>query len=100
MTVEGPASGCVCADEIAHPLGRLDEESVLVWRELTVAIFQLTPKSVQMNGVLHHGVVDENEAHTLTQFQMDSPSLRKLIAVKTPDEPLLLPGVAKNHYPS
>jgi hypothetical protein len=39
MTVEGPASGCVCADEIAHPLGRLDEESVLVWRKLTATIF-------------------------------------------------------------
>jgi hypothetical protein len=39
MTVESPASGCVGADEITHPFGRLDDDGVLVWRELTAAIF-------------------------------------------------------------
>ncbi len=81
MAVESPASGCVCADEIAQPLGRFDDERVLVGRQLTVAIFQLTPKSMQMNRVLHHRVVDENEAHTLAEFQMDWLSLRQLAPV-------------------
>jgi hypothetical protein len=85
MAVESPASGCVCTDEVAHTLGGLDDEGVLVWRELTTAIFQLTPKSVQMNRVLHHRVVDQNEAHTLTEFQMDWLSLRKLTPVEAPD---------------
>src|SRR5882762_8808839 len=100
MTVESPASGCVCTDEISHPLGRFDDDGVLVWRELTAAIFQLTPKSVQMNRVLHHGVVDQNEAHTLTEFQMDWLSLRKLIPVEAPDKPLHIAGEVKNDFAS
>src|ERR1700730_14949754 len=100
MAVESPASGCVSADEIDHPLGRLDDEVVLVWRELATAIFQLTPKSVQMNRVLHHGVVDQNEAHTLTEFQMDWLSLRKLTPVEAPDEPLHIAGEVKNNFTS
>src|SRR5260370_18431088 len=100
MTVESPASGCVCADQVTHPLGRLDEESVLVWRELTAAIFQLTPNSVQMNRVLHHGVVDQNEAHTLTEFQMDWLSLRKLIRVEAPDVPPPIAAEVKNDFAS
>src|SRR6266852_5323636 len=100
MTVESPASGSVRADEIAHPLGRLDDESVLVWRELTTAILQLTPKSVQMNRVLHHRVVDQNEPDTLTEFQMDWLSLRKLTPVEAPDEPLHIAGEVKNDFAS
>src|SRR5882724_11784793 len=100
MTVESPASACVCADEITHPLGRLDDEGVLVWRELTAAIFQLTPNSVQMNRVLHHRVVDQDEAHTLTEFQMDWFSLGKLIRVEAPDEPLHIAGEVKNDFAS
>jgi len=53
-----PSVRCVCTDEIAHSLGRLDDGCVLVWSELTAAIFQLTPQSMQMNGMLHHRVVD------------------------------------------
>src|SRR2546425_7556634 len=100
MTVESPAPGCVCADEITHPLGRLDDDGVLVWRELTAAIFQLTPKSVQMNRMLHHRVVDQHEAYTLTEFQMDWLSLRKLIAVEAPNEPLHVAGEVKNDFAS
>src|SRR6266851_8675699 len=100
MTVESPASGCVCADQVTHPLGRLDEESVLVWRELTAAIFQLTPKSVQMNRVLHHGVVDQNEAHTLAEFQTDWLSLRQLAPVEAPDKPLHVAREVENDFAS
>src|SRR5882762_4993513 len=100
MTVESPASGCICADEITHPFGRFDDDGVLVWRELTAAIFQLTPNSVQMNRVLHHRVVDQNEAHPLTEFQMDWLSLRKLIRVEAPDVPLHIAGEVKNDLAS
>src|SRR5258708_38501106 len=100
MAVESPASGCVCADHVCHPLGRLDDDGVLVGSELTAAIFQLTPKSMQMNRVLHHGVVDQNEAHALTEFQMDGLSLRKLWPVEAPDEPLHIAGEVKNDFTS
>src|SRR5260370_42713815 len=100
MTVESPASGCVCADQVCHPLGRLDDDGVLVGSELTAAILQLTPKSMQMNRVLHHGVVDQNEAHALTEFQMDGLSLRKLLPVEAPDEPLHIAGEGKDDFAS
>src|SRR5260370_27667355 len=100
MTVERPAYGCVCAHEIGHSLGWLDDERVLVWRELTAVIFQFTPESVQMNRVLHHRVVDQHEAHTLAEFQMDWLSLRKLIPVEAPDEPLHIAGEVKNDVAS
>src|SRR5580692_2716625 len=98
MAVESPASGCVCADQVSHALGRLDDERVLVRRELTAAIFQLTPKSVQVNGVLHHRVVYENEAHTFTEFQMDGLSLRKLTPIEAPDESHHIAGEVKNDF--
>src|ERR1700681_1334022 len=100
MTVECTASGCVRTHEISHPLGGFDDDGVLVWRELTAAIFQLTPNSMQMNRVLHHRVVDQNEAHALTEFQMDWLSLRKLIRVEAPDEPLHVAGEVKNDFAS
>src|SRR5260370_37037845 len=53
-----------------------------------------------MNRVLHHGVVDQNEAHTLAKFQMDWLSLRKLIRVETPDEPHHIAGEVKNDFAS
>src|SRR5438270_9844601 len=98
--MESPASGCVRADQITHPLGRLDDERVLVGRELTVAIFQLTPKSVQMNRVLHHSVVDENEPHALAEFQMDWLSLRQLASVEAPDEALHIAGEVEDDFAS
>src|SRR5258708_6210586 len=98
MTVESPASGRVCADQVSHPLGRLDDEGVLVWSELTAPIFQLTPEPMQLNGMLHHRVVDQNEAHTLTEFQMDGLSLRKFTPVEAPDEPLHIAGEVKNDF--
>src|SRR5260370_37921440 len=100
MTVKSPVSGCVCADEITDSLGWLDEDGVLVGRELTAAILQLTPNSVQMNRVLHHGVVDQNEAHTLTEFQMDWLSLRKLVRVEAPHVPHHIAGEVKNDFAS
>src|SRR5258708_15612625 len=100
MAVESPTSGCVCADQVSHPLGRLDDERVLVRSELATAIFQFTPKSVQMHRVLHHRVVDQNEAHALTQFQVDWLGLRKLTPVEAPDEPLHIAGEVKNDFAS
>src|SRR6202008_5167302 len=68
--------------------------------ELTVAIFQLTPESVEMNRVLHHRVVDENEAHTLAEFQMDWLSLRQLAPVEAPDKPLHIAGEVEDDLAS
>jgi hypothetical protein len=73
---------------------------VLVWSELATSIFQFTPKSVQMHRVLHHRVVDQNEAHALTQVQVDWFGLRKLTPVEAPDEPLHIAGEAKNDFAS
>src|SRR5690348_6003170 len=100
MAVESPASGRVRADQVSHSLGRLDDESVFVGSELTVAIFQLAPKSMQMNGVLHHGVIDQHEADTFTEFQMNRLGLRKLTRIEAPDEPLHTAGEVKNNFAS
>src|ERR1700747_2826789 len=100
MTVESPASGRVCADQVSHPLGRLDDEGVLVWSELTAPIFQFTPEAMQGNGMLHHSVVDHNAPPTLTEFQMDGLSLRKFTPVEAPDEPLHIAGEVKNDFAS
>src|SRR5258708_993247 len=100
MTVESPASGCVCADHVCHPLGRLDDDGVLVGSELTAAIFQLTPKTMKKNRVVHHGVVEQNEAHALTEFQMDGLSLRKLLPVEAPDYPPHIAGEGKKDFAS
>jgi len=98
--MESPTSGCVSADQVSHPLGRLEDEAVLVGSELTAVIFQFTPKSVQMHRVLHHRVIDDNEAHALTQFQVDWLGLRKLTTVETPGEPLHIAGEMKDDFAS
>jgi tetrahydromethanopterin S-methyltransferase subunit E len=58
MTMESPVPGCICANQIADALGGLDDESVLVGRELTAAIFQLAPQCMHVHRMFHHGVVD------------------------------------------
>ncbi len=75
--MEGPSPGRVRAHQITHPLRRLDGDGVLVRRELSVPILQLTPQPMQMNRMVHHRVIDQNEAHPLPEFQFDGLGIRK-----------------------
>src|SRR5215831_19338997 len=92
MAVIGPAPGGVGADQIAQLLPGLDIDGVLVGSKLAVPILELAPESVQMDRVLHHRVVDEHEAHPVTEFELDRPGLGEFLAVEAPDEALHVPG--------
>src|SRR4051794_40944868 len=92
MAVIGPAPGLIRRHEIAQPLTRLDEDRVLIGAVVALAVLKLAPQPVQMDRMLHHGVVDEHEAYALILCEMDGRSLGKFLAVKAPDEALHIAG--------
>src|SRR5579875_3549966 len=71
VAVISPLTRRVGADQIAKPFARLDIDRVFVRAPLAVAVFQLTPEPVEMDRMLHHGVVYEDDAYPFSQLQPD-----------------------------
>src|SRR5665213_848114 len=42
---------------------------------------------MQMEGMFHHGVIDDDETYALSERYVNGTSFRKLLAVKTPYPP-------------
>ena len=88
----GPAAGLVGSHEVAELLARLDIDRVLVGTVGTAAVFELAPQAVQMDRVLHHGIIDQHEAHPLAALKHNRLGFRELLAVEAPDETLHVAG--------
>ena len=52
--------------------------------EITVFIFQIAPHTMQVNGVSHHGIVDQRDPEPLTVFQQTGAASIPLKAIITP----------------
>ena len=61
----GPTPGLICGDEIGEPFARLHQNGVLVGSIIALAVIELAPETVQMDGMLHHAVIDEHETDAL-----------------------------------
>src|SRR6185437_14334507 len=92
MAVKRPAAWLIGGDDEADCLPRLDVDGVLTGPVLAFAVFELAPKPMQMDGMLHHRVVDEREADPLAMFEFDRLGFREFLAVEPPDEALHVPG--------
>src|SRR5260370_2927097 len=92
MAVVRPAARYVGGDEIAQPFAWLDVDRVLVGAVLTMPVLDLAPQPVQMDRVLHHRIVDQHEAHSLTALERNGLGFREFLAVKSPDETLHIAG--------
>jgi hypothetical protein len=65
---------------------------VLVGTEFALPVVELTPQSMQMDRVFHHGVVDEHKAHTFAALELDWFGFRKFPSVEAPDKALHVAG--------
>src|SRR6266481_5815241 len=92
MAVIRPSARRIGADKVAQPLTPFDIERVLVRTKLAVAIFELAPQPVQMNRMLHHRVVDQNEPHSLSELQFNRLSAGEFHSVESPDKSLHVAG--------
>ncbi|MNP86990.1 hypothetical protein D3C76_1875800 [compost metagenome] len=52
--------------------------------EVTVLVLQVAPHAVEMDGVSHHGVVDQSEAKTLAILEAQGLCIRELNPIKRP----------------
>lgn len=85
VAVERPAALGVCGDQRRHALAGLHIQGVFARNQFTLAVFQLHPHAVEVNGVLHHGVVDEDEAQPLIFHKVNRAGhFAKLFAIKRP----------------
>ncbi len=92
MAVERPVAGRISGEDEAGALGGLDGEGVLQRQAARLAVFQLDQKSMQVDRVLHHGVVDQDDADGLVEGDADRRGLGELEAVKAPGPTLHIAG--------
>src|SRR5690606_24612905 len=83
VAMECPAAECVGAYQVAEHLAGLDADGVLA-QQLPVAELDVAPHAVQVDGVVHHGVVDQVDAYALAVAQMQRLGIGKLDAVEAP----------------
>ena len=82
MTVVGPLAARIGADPIGQALRGLRNRVLAL--EGAVGRFQIAPEPVQVDGVGHHGVVDQHEAHALAMLEHDGLGVGELHAVDRP----------------
>src|SRR3546814_5850010 len=63
-------------------------DGVLAHLGLTVGTFQFAPHAVQVNRVIHHGVVDQHNAQSLAGAKMNRFRVGKFQAIEPPDKAL------------
>src|SRR6516225_1100447 len=98
MAMKGPAPGRIGSDEITEALARFDVDRVLVGTVFAVPVLQLAPQPMQMDRVLHHRVIDQNEADPVAALELDRPSLGEFLAVEAPDEALHIAGKMQRDF--
>src|SRR2546430_11200841 len=98
MTMVGPLAWCIRADQITQAFARFDVDGVLVGTECAVAVFQFAPEAMEMDRVLHHRIVDQDNAHTLTEFETDWFRVGELLAVEAPNEALHVACEMQLHF--
>ena len=87
-----PPASRVGGDAVAQLLTGLDDNGVFAAEELAIRRFHLAPHSMQVDGVVHHAVVNEHNAQTLTVVESQRLALGELLAVERPDESLHVAG--------
>ena len=81
--------------ESAESFAGFDIDGVFERQKITLPVFKHGKKTVQMNGVFHHRIVDEREADFFAERNMDRRGFGKLLAVKSPDEAIHISGEMK-----
>jgi hypothetical protein len=92
MAVVRPSSGRVSADEITYAFRRFYDDGVFIGIERAVPILKFAPQTVEMNRAFHHGVVDEHDADSFAELELDRLGGGELLPVESPDEALHIAG--------
>ncbi|MNC53336.1 hypothetical protein D3C75_1027370 [compost metagenome] len=100
MAVEGPVARRVGGQVERHLRPRRHIDRVLQRLMAVVSVDQLEEVAVQVDGVGHHGVVDQGDADPLVQLEADRlDQFRELAPVKAPHEPFHIAGQMDFHRP-
>ncbi|MCY1446240.1 hypothetical protein D9M71_627940 [compost metagenome] len=73
---------------------------MLANHEVAVLVLQIAPHAVEVDGVSHHGVVDQGDAKTLAIFQPQRFSVGEFDTVERPRELLHVAGKVQFDCPS
>ena len=80
-----PIAERVGGDVERQPFGGLHIDGVFLWFEIPGTVVQFHEHSVKMNGMIHHGVVDQGEAHSFAVVKLDGLfCLGVFLAVEAP----------------
>ena len=91
--VKGPGAGCVGVDQHRQAFRRLHRDRVLAGKVLSASVLELHPHAVQVDRVLHHRVVDQDQPQALPEFELDlAAQLGVALAVERPHVALHVPG--------
>ena len=88
----GPATQCIGSHSITAFGTWRHVDGVFTNHEVAVRILQITPHAVKVDGVSHHGVVDQRDADTLAVLKAQRLGIRELDAVEGPGKFLDVPG--------
>ena len=93
MAVECPVTGCVHGYISREALSRFHVDGMLSGVVLTITVFQHHPHTVQVNGVIHHRVIDEGKTNSLAINEPNGFStFGKFLAIEGPHVTLHVAG--------
>jgi hypothetical protein len=84
VTVKGPAPGRIGGVDEAHARPWLDVDRMLERQAIALPVLQGKEEAMEMNRVLHHGVVNQDEAHTLPEPDMHRPRFGEHLPHRSP----------------
>ncbi len=98
VAVKCPVSRVICREVEAQLASRQHVQSVLQRVMPGMAVYQLHEVAVEVNGVLHHSVVDERDADPLIEGETERLHARaEFLTVERPHEALHVAGEMDLH---
>ena len=95
MAVIGPAAEGIGPDPVGSLGTRRHIHCMFAEMEGPVVVLDIAPHPVKVNGMGHHGVVNENDPQSFTILENDRVGAGELQAIERPCEPLHMPGQMK-----
>ena len=90
-----PVAGRMGKKEIAETLAGFNVDGVFERQKIALTIFKHSKEAMQMDGMLHHCVVDERKADLFTKPNAYRLGLGKFLAVEAPNEAFHVSGEMK-----
>ncbi len=88
----GPPTDGIRADATTDRMTGRDTQGVFAGQVFALIVFKFTPHAMQVDGVVHHGVVDQHEANGFAILDFYGCGIAVTDAIETPDVPIHVAG--------